>query len=81
MIIIGKIYSEKILNKVVVKDMIRKSWQLKSNSIIKEEGPNIFIIHLASIESAMDILNNTYGVSWVAYSISQYGTILRASII
>ena len=56
---VGKLYGAKILNQMAAEDMIHKSWQLESNNIIRDGGPNIFIIQIDSLESAMFILNST----------------------
>ena len=57
-IIVGKIFISKILSKSTTIDMIRKSWQLDLNIIIREGGLNIYIIHFPSKDMAMEIVNN-----------------------
>ena len=42
-ILVGKIMARKILNKIVVKEVITKSWNAMEEIIIAESNPNMYI--------------------------------------
>ena len=66
-IIVGKIINSKILNRRTIKDMIRKSWNLKPRAFIGGEGRNIFIINPFSAKRRLRLLIIPLGTLWTVY--------------
>ena len=56
-IIAGKLYSLRKLNRAIVKEMIWKSWQLEANVILGDRGLNIYRVHFPYPEKTTKILN------------------------
>ena len=54
-ITLGRIWYPKVLNRLFVKGMIRKSWNLDDFFFIGEAWPNIHIVNMNSGDQANDI--------------------------
>lgn len=59
---VGRILTDKIINRSVVKDMLEKAWGRPSGLLITDLGPNLYLFQLPNKEEAMRVLK---GAPWL----------------